>query len=148
MSALAAKASADALMSIERAWLVIDQTVADLGSVTIRLSNFGKTPAFLTALVLQYTADSQEDIWPIDFERIIQKLGTQEIIAAGGHTRSFTARLLLGKNTEPRGANFKHYYGVFRYKDIFGNTRDTPVYGVHEAGNWLTAGPPEANRPT
>ena len=144
-AAIAAKRSADALMTAERAWVIVDIQWApkypgrnhmqktwggrqDTTMVSVRLpcSNQGKTPAWITekraCIQVVKSLPTVPDIAAIDIiQSELEPLGAEHMT---GEKRDF---VLEGDGWESRLEEglMTVVYGAVKYRDIFSNERQT-----------------------
>ncbi|HYL77426.1 MAG TPA: hypothetical protein VEU96_24645 [Bryobacteraceae bacterium] len=158
----AARDSAKAVMSGERARLMVDQVTADFDHVTLTFTNYGRTPARLTEFRFDFISTSAESVWPIDYSQVTGGYIPPINLPPQKSTPIYEAKLnFTGLVTDVQreeiyaGKLFLHFYGILSYRDIFGEQRHTPFYHTFQRpgyigakGGWRYSGPPEANECT
>ena len=158
-SARAAQSSADSLMQVERAWLVFHlQTTARSPLVAeFTITNYGRTPAWITDLVYDYRKYHQPIDGPMEINAphmLTWQNGS--MIPPGTASKEFLTRLngtMLLTDQEERkvieGNLFLVFFAVVKYDDIFGEKRETHICQSFRSDyGWVMHGPTWANRRT
>lgn len=175
-AANAAKASADALTIMERAWLVPDllanehhrphvlARLMESFQIGIPFTNFGRTPAWIVEWCCERRITASADFeWPAEYGTLQRNpQGTPippgrqeppyEFIPVNPIQRSEAVDIINGRM-------HLHIFGFVRYRDIFCGTGVRETYfcfryfreierNGDEHRGWAMAGPPEANRHT
>jgi hypothetical protein len=141
ISADAAKESADALINVERAWMILDrfQQVNTAGSASLMImfsfKNSGRTPAWITQFSFRLTLSPNEIIVPINYDVISDgPWADPRPIEQGAGIRDVTARLMPrpedGTENDrasaiDRGSLYLYFFGILRYRDIFSSACET-----------------------
>ncbi len=142
-SALAAKASADALVNSERAWLLVDiepqggktHLLTSTNSqgednsgvyVVIIIKNHGRSPAWITQQIHRFEIEEEISEAP-DFSKELEGEKYSVPLAPGAdvrHNRTLISRGHVGPKKKPV------LFGMVRYTDVFGRDHST-TFGYH-----------------
>lgn len=148
-AANAAKANADAVISAERAWVMVDiepppgignMTVSDSSTtVYARMScwNDGKTPAWIEEIRARFMVLQPNDVLPL-----IPALDHTEILNVGPILLSvrkekpfYKDEAMVAEGVHITGSGtMAVLYGVVNYRDVFSSRRQSTF------GYWLTSG--------
>ncbi len=138
-SAKAAKASADALINIERAWIFVDVSLvggkviySSTGSqgdkegtqmeLSLRCRNVGKSPAWITQKLVHVEIIPPSNSTAIDFESLGATHLEIEPIEAG---QDISSPHSLWTEGRPGNMRLTLVLGIVKYRDIFGEKRQT-----------------------
>jgi len=160
--AAAAKASADALVGIDRAWLVfMFEDTEDATTARFFIQNLGNTPAWITELSFFYRKNGRAiTVTPtsteLNFAPRVVRWDAGTILPAKGLTKRQTVTLDDGhplsesqQEAARQGSLFLILVARVKYEDIFGIARETCVCQNFAPGvGWLVHGPRELNRRT
>lgn len=159
-NAVAAKASADALMNSDRAWLLVDmvetkltfleaQWVAGCPSpiyFTYRIRNYGKTPAQIYSIMTRYDLDTSRDTPPrTDIYHAYTPEHYPWILPPGRKhigSQHLNGAWLTGQqfNEVKNRAAFLWAYGVIFYRDVYGRDLHTRFCYRYEVPPFIPEG--------
>jgi hypothetical protein len=155
-------ANTQSLIAGERAWVFLESLEGISGvmhqhttTVALRFKNHGRTPAWLSEVGVVFVLQKGEMGTLINSPKI-QTVPYTRILVHGESTDKFTAHLDLRSWVEQEVMEqgwIPCVYGFVRYRDIFGQSRETSFCrSFHQSdglrGEWKESGPPEANRNT
>ena len=174
-NSIAAKRTADVLISSERAWLVLEVTrlksprvtrnnVLPFNVMDLSFQNHGRTPAFITDICFRYMQTPTPQLETMNYTHEMSgpgKFARGLVVGPGERTPVYPAALekfgLMNQETFDKimsGELFVHFYGIVRYSDISGVDRETAFCFTYQRGEvmglppWLRSGPRDANRNT
>jgi hypothetical protein len=143
-SADAAKASAEALMSSERPWLMLDpfdplELVAmpvsgpvTANGTTIRYGNYGKTPAWLVESAVRFVKERTKNIpAPLDYGEITRPPSELAVLPGKGSNPIWCCLEPNGCLSEneiqsiERQELFLFLFGFIKYRDTFDRSHET-----------------------
>jgi hypothetical protein len=152
----AATASAQFVINSERAWVLFEQLKGRPGDmVAISFKNHGRTPAWFTEVRAHFVF-SDPEVKNIEWDKL-QMFPYKQVIVSGESTAEFRLPLDMNRLVQPEiwPPGDSVVYGMIRYRDIFGQQRETTFcYAYHllsdgsGTGEWKQSGPPEANQNT
>ena len=157
VSAQAAKVSADALMGIERPWLLIQiPEAATIHGFNFTLVHYGRTPAWITEFKYEFRRSAAGVRSGIDYTRIGNRIqGGNSVLVAPNQTISpFTVEFESNQPVSAadtsawiNGRLPADFFGIVRYRDIFNKERETRFsYRCMPKLGLILAGPPECNQ--
>jgi len=169
-NAMAAKASADAIVNVERAWILLGEFGEErhnykIDGIDILLTfrNYGKTPAWIVESSFRFMRITEEaSRLPLEYETPAI-FSDGEPVPPGKSFPSIRRSLELAEELAGRpGEGEVIFFGFIRYRDVFYSntktTRETYVRMRFERtqhdiifarpGRWVYDGPPDANRHT
>lgn len=167
MAAKAAQQSADALVMIERAWIVVTiHPILPAETLTPRevtivteVTNYGKTPAWITGVTAMLNIGEFDDVplphdsinyGPVTYGRLPDEpkygnttlITTVPILTSG---QSMTLSLVIGQGDFSKiriGKASAYVYGIIKYRDIFGHSPQSVrfCYSYDTDGLWRAEG--------
>jgi hypothetical protein len=172
LAAEAAKASADALINIERARMhpevmveprnlleMARENCPNTVEISIRFNNIGRTQAWVTGWCFNTLISSTPRVLPFEYTGINDSVGYW--VAAGAGENLYTDFMVPGFTYIDeiwQGTIYFYAYGFLRYRDVFQRADEPPhetyfsrrytrrytFEGMHEG--WMADGPEGANR--
>jgi hypothetical protein len=163
-TANAARVSADALINSERAWVLTqmgwdkegacqphrivrptDNSVHTLMNVRVVYRNYGRTPAWITEKHIKIEVTNTVEPLP-DFSGATVAYNIEPI--AGEQEPEWKPKNMTGEGWGPDSGQFTLVYGLVKYRDVFGEARETRFGYILVNGLFERMAHPEYNKNT